>query len=145
MSIFIGYDQEHNHYCVVKVTGELETGQDFTELFCDKSKQKCVEWKAENDHEPLSSLAFFHIEDVVRAAELMEENLYYQQMLLSAPLQYEEDYYETRLTGSLVPSELAICQEFGHKLVDCSSAGPDSGDMDHACERCGAYFSIPLY
>lgn len=38
-----------------------------------------------------------------------------------------------------------ICKRYGHKLVDCSSAGPDSGDMDHACMRCGAYWHVPLY
>jgi hypothetical protein len=38
-----------------------------------------------------------------------------------------------------------ICRWRGHKLVDCSSAGPDSGDMDHYCERCGQFWSVPLY
>lgn len=39
----------------------------------------------------------------------------------------------------------AYCNQFGHKIIDCSSAGPESGNMDHACERCGEYWHIPLY
>jgi len=38
-----------------------------------------------------------------------------------------------------------ICRCFGHKIIDCSSAGPESGNMDHYCSRCGAYWQITLY
>ena len=38
-----------------------------------------------------------------------------------------------------------ICWKWGHKLADMSSAGPDSGNMDHECSRCGASWSVPLY
>jgi len=38
-----------------------------------------------------------------------------------------------------------ICKRKGHKLVDCSYAGPDSGNMDHECVRCGEYWPRPLY
>lgn len=38
-----------------------------------------------------------------------------------------------------------ICKHYNHKLVDRSSAGPDSGNMDHECVRCGEYWSAPLY
>lgn len=37
------------------------------------------------------------------------------------------------------------CCIVGHKIRDCSSAGPDHGDMDHECVRCGRYWSVPLY
>lgn len=37
------------------------------------------------------------------------------------------------------------CKAFGHKLYDDSSAGSESGNMDHGCERCGMYWHIPLY
>lgn len=39
------------------------------------------------------------------------------------------------------------CQLDGleHVIVDCSSGGPDSGDMDHACSRCGQYWHVQLY
>lgn len=37
------------------------------------------------------------------------------------------------------------CWKYGHDLRDCSSCGPDSGDMDHYCDRCGAYWHVPLY
>jgi len=38
-----------------------------------------------------------------------------------------------------------ICKRYGHKLVDYSSGGPDSGNMDHACIRCGKHWHVPLY
>lgn len=38
-----------------------------------------------------------------------------------------------------------ICKRRGHKVVDCSTAGPDSGNMDHCCARCDEYWSAPLY
>jgi len=38
-----------------------------------------------------------------------------------------------------------ICKRYGHKLEDCSSAGPESGNMDHGCRRCGEYWHAPLY
>jgi hypothetical protein len=37
------------------------------------------------------------------------------------------------------------CRRQGHDIVDCSSAGPDSGNMDHECRRCGQYWPVPLY
>lgn len=40
---------------------------------------------------------------------------------------------------------LWICKRYGHKLVDLSSAGPESGNMDHGCLRCGASWHVPLY
>jgi hypothetical protein len=39
----------------------------------------------------------------------------------------------------------AVCGFFGHDLVDCSTGGPDSGNMDHECRRCGRYWDVPLY
>lgn len=38
-----------------------------------------------------------------------------------------------------------ICKRYGHKLVDHSSAGPESGNMDHGCDRCDKYWHHPLY
>lgn len=32
-----------------------------------------------------------------------------------------------------------------NNLRDCSSAGPDSGNMDHECLDCGRYWSVTLY
>lgn len=37
------------------------------------------------------------------------------------------------------------CERYGHWLVDESSAGPDSGNMDHSCCMCDKFWSIPLY
>lgn len=37
------------------------------------------------------------------------------------------------------------CELFGHKLYDNAIAGPDHGNMDHGCSRCGAYWHVPLY
>jgi len=39
----------------------------------------------------------------------------------------------------------AICTAFGHDLVDVGTGGPDSGNMDHECRRCGAFWRVPLY
>jgi hypothetical protein len=38
-----------------------------------------------------------------------------------------------------------LCWKFGHKPIDCSSGGPDGGNMDHECERCGEYWHVTLY
>lgn len=38
-----------------------------------------------------------------------------------------------------------ICRWRGHKLVSHGSAGPEHGNDDHACTRCGRYWSVPLY
>lgn len=38
-----------------------------------------------------------------------------------------------------------VCKLRGHDIVDRSAAGPESGNMDHACQRCDAYWSVPLY
>lgn len=37
------------------------------------------------------------------------------------------------------------CDTEGHLLRDCSYGGPDSGNMDHECTRCGQYWHVPLY
>lgn len=37
------------------------------------------------------------------------------------------------------------CKAFGHKLVDDSHAGPESGDMSHHCTRCGCGWHVQLY
>lgn len=42
----------------------------------------------------------------------------------------------------LFDAEQAKCD---HKFVDRSHAGPESGDMDIECSKCGYYVSIPLY
>lgn len=41
--------------------------------------------------------------------------------------------------------KFTLCGWFGHKWIDCSSAGPDSGDMDIYCDRCGHSFHHTLY
>ena len=38
-----------------------------------------------------------------------------------------------------------VCFFKGHDLRDLSSAGPDSGNMDHECVRCGRYYRVTLY
>lgn len=39
----------------------------------------------------------------------------------------------------------AQCVLHDHEIRDCSHAGPDSGDMDHECTRCGRHWAVPLY
>lgn len=51
----------------------------------------------------------------------------------------------TKLQQAISYRMRRLCQTEGHKIRDCSSAGPDSGDMDHECVRCGRYWSVPLY
>ena len=38
-----------------------------------------------------------------------------------------------------------ICSRFGHRWVDESYGGPDSGCMAGTCSRCGASFHTQLY
>ena len=38
-----------------------------------------------------------------------------------------------------------ICVIMGHKIVDDSYAGPESGDVSLYCERCGWHWSHILY
>jgi hypothetical protein len=42
-------------------------------------------------------------------------------------------------------AEALVCFVKGHRVEDCSTAGPDSGNMDHECIRCGKYWRVPLY
>lgn len=39
----------------------------------------------------------------------------------------------------------AVCFQSSHRLEDCSTAGPESGNMDHRCVRCERYWHVPLY
>lgn len=48
-------------------------------------------------------------------------------------------------TETMAYSDFDLCEEIGHDIVDCSFAGPDNGNMDHECRRCGQYWSVPLY
>lgn len=41
--------------------------------------------------------------------------------------------------------QMWMCDKYGHKIVDDSSAGPDSGDMDCYCKRCGMSWHHQLY
>lgn len=51
-----------------------------------------------------------------------------------------------RLTrGTWLIMRAALCFQGGHRLEDCSTAGPDSGNMDHRCIRCERYWHVPLY
>lgn len=62
------------------------------------------------------------------------------------PEEHEERHRWDHVTGVFVTTGKSICEFYGdHDLVDCSEAGPDSGNMDHRCRRCGQYWSIPLY
>jgi hypothetical protein len=38
-----------------------------------------------------------------------------------------------------------VCDVHGHVVVDRSEAGPDSGNMDWECSRCGVSKHVPLY
>lgn len=47
--------------------------------------------------------------------------------------------------GISLIAKSAVCFHSGHRLEDCSTAGPDSGNMDHRCIRCERYWSVTLY
>lgn len=58
----------------------------------------------------------------------------------------EERHRWDHVGGTFATSGRALCEVLGdHDIVDCSDAGPDSGNMDHRCRRCGQYWSVPLY
>jgi len=38
-----------------------------------------------------------------------------------------------------------LCAVHGHDWRDCSTAGPDSGNADRECVRCGLFVHVPLY
>ncbi len=42
-------------------------------------------------------------------------------------------------------AQIMVCRFKGHKWVDDSSCGPDSGNMDHYCARCGHSIHYTLY
>ena len=48
-------------------------------------------------------------------------------------------------SATFATSDVEICDIHGHDIVDMSYGGPDSGNMDHGCKRCGEYWSVPLY
>lgn len=52
-----------------------------------------------------------------------------------------EEVYDQVVGGILS----MVCRVRGHRLYDDSTAGPDSGNMDHGCSRCGAHWHVPLY
>ena len=56
---------------------------------------------------------------------------------------YDLEYVDLELRYKL--KKMSECWAKGHILVDRSSGGPDSGDMDHECARCGQYWHVPLY
>jgi hypothetical protein len=39
----------------------------------------------------------------------------------------------------------AYCKVFNHKIRSCGYGGPDSGNDDHECVRCGEYWHVPMY
>ena len=54
------------------------------------------------------------------------------------------------LTESLIANlawliEALECIMLDHEWVDCSSAGPESGDIDLRCRRCGYHVHHQLY
>ena len=71
------------------------------------------------------------------------------------PLEHFEECAEGHMTWlgcpwnggeTMCDTDQSYCYLTGdHEIEDCSSAGPDSGNMDHECVRCGQYWSVPLY
>ena len=87
---------------------------------------------------------FIHIDDVEAAAEDLANHAHH---FMGRDLPPDDTnqlshYDSDHPFASTAQTE---CREDGHDLVDVSSAGPESGDMDHECRRCGEYWSVPLY
>lgn len=91
-----------------------------------------------------------------------------QERIWGVELDYDEHGYPTKTRPGRQPTDLGIrvyawldwawqlirfslalpgltCAIKGHDLVDRSYGGPDSGNMDHECKRCGMYWNVPLY
>lgn len=54
-------------------------------------------------------------------------------------------YIQVSLAEVWSGSKFWICDKLGHKWVDTSHAGPDSGDMSAYCKRCGYSYHANLY
>lgn len=102
---------------------------------------------------------FIPLKDLEECATYFGEACYYQILLDSEHKDLCPDY-DTRdqdvrdptspndwaTRGVFCTNGEALCQALGgHDLIDRSSAGPDSGDMDCECMRCGQYFHHQLY
>jgi len=97
-----------------------------------------------------TSADFISIEALEDAAQNFGEWQYYDQLYGDSEADYPREPDETRVdchvSGCFATNGEALCEMLGeHLIVDCSSAGPDSGNMDHACARCGRYWHVPLY
>lgn len=64
---------------------------------------------------------------------------------LDVPFTLPEAVYVKVILPLQHGAALLVCRYRGHALVDESTAGPDSGNMDHSCRRCGQYWHVPLY
>jgi len=76
----------------------------------------------------------------------MHTNLTITEMRDDDPLRLHGDIYSPTFQATLESAwNTAMCSLHGHDLVDCSSGGPESGNLDHGCRRCGAYWRVSLY
>ena len=75
-----------------------------------------------------------------------DQEKYMVEANLQLMAEYPDGVFPAHLLLSGATTMQADCREQGHlKLRDCSSAGPDSGNMDHCCDHCGEYFPVTLY
>jgi len=95
---------------------------------------------------------FISLEDLEECASMFEEMMYYSRVLEEQYRKYgeqEPDYPSPNawaIRGVFCTNGEALCESLGgHDIVDRSSAGPDSGDIDCECVRCGRYFHHRLY
>jgi len=101
----------------------------------------------------IKETSFIYLEDL----EAVAKDVHYYGIendpgppLTDAELAYHgvdvEEYHKWDHVGGVrATNHRAICELFGHDIEDCSSAGPDSGNMDHRCKRCGEYWAVTLY
>jgi len=100
---------------------------------------------------------FIHATDVEECAEFFKWYYGYpyakQDHELYCDLAYNPGYipqnWDHSYIAMMIDSDrselLERCRQGAHVLRDCSTATPESGNMDVVCEVCGEYWSRPLY
>lgn len=81
----------------------------------------------------------------VKFVEIVRQEVGYELVCGESKIPLPLLYVVVSIVVIKVAFQSLYCTLFGHKIVDDSFAGPDNGNMDHHCSRCGASWSVPLY
>ena len=90
----------------------------------------------------------YHIKNHITAAEVMFHEI-------KTGIEMERHYglnssrlpvtVETAITMLKISALRLACKTLGHKMIDNSTAGPDTGCVDVYCQRCGYSYHQTLY